>query len=90
MWQDHHTRHGAGSWITSGELAQGKPGWSLSTQLQISRNQGEGHLKGIPGFTGSSGPHQCPATSLALQKRLGWGKLPAHMVLIKTPYEKPC
>lgn len=90
MWQDHHAQHGVGSWIASGELAREKPGWSLSTQLQISRNRGEGHLKGIPSFTGSSDPHQCPAASLALQKRLGRGELPAHMVLIKKPYEKPC
>lgn len=35
MWQDH-AWHREGSCIASGEPAQGKAGWSLSTQLQIS------------------------------------------------------
>lgn len=50
----------------------------------------ENEVKGIPSFTGSSGPHQCPTASLALQKCLGRWEFPAHMVLIKKLYEKHC
>lgn len=50
----------------------------------------ETEVMGIPGFTGRSSPHQCLTASLALQKCLSKGELPAHMVLMKKPCEKPC